>query len=356
MVPDVRLVDQTGRRVSLADFRGRYLVLAPSMTLCHETCPMTTAVLEQVDAAVRRDLALHGRVVVATATVDPWRDTPARLRAYRRMTGVRFLTLTGSQAQIRRLWSFFGVYYVRAPQGTPADQDWMTGRAESFDVKHTDAMFIVDPQGHWRVAAVGMPSTGGRLSVPLRRLLNGEGQANLRRPSAPWSAAGVLSDLQALLETDRTAGPGLPPTPAARPAPASTALLDGGAAAFRSRLRALRGRPVVVNAWASWCAPCRIEFPLLRAADQRFGERVSFVGLNVNDNADEARAFLRRQPVGYPSYIDPDGKIVDSLERTPGVPVTVYFGRDGRRVHSHVGYYANESALEADIRRFALGS
>ena len=124
---------------------------------------------------------------------------------------------------------------------------------------------------------------------------------------------------------------------------------------LRSRLRALRDRPVVINAWASWCAPCRIEFPLLRVAHQRFGERVGFVGLNVNDNAAQARAFLRRQPVGYPSYMDPNGKIVDSLERTPGVPVTVYMGRGGRRVHSHVGYYADEAALEADIRRYALG-
>jgi protein SCO1/2 len=159
-VPDVRLADEAGRRVSMTDFRGRYLVLAPSMTVCQTTCRRTTAVLRDIDAALRRDIALHGRVAVATATVDPWRDSPGRLRAYRHRAGIRFTTLTGTRAQLRRLWRFFGVYYARAPPHTPPERDWMTGRPEKFRVEHTEALFIIDPRGRWRARLPGSDEVG----------------------------------------------------------------------------------------------------------------------------------------------------------------------------------------------------
>jgi len=77
------LLHEHGRRTSLAAFHGRYLVLAPTLTLCHEVCPMTTGALMDLE----RELQASGqgrRVVVAEATVDPWRDSPARVRAFKR--------------------------------------------------------------------------------------------------------------------------------------------------------------------------------------------------------------------------------------------------------------------------------
>ena len=196
-VPDFRLIDDQGRRVSLADFRGRYLVLAPTMTLCHEVCPMTTAALHDIQTRLRRQ-GLGSKVSVAEATVDPWRDSPARLRAYRRMTGLDVRILTGTRVEIARLWRFFGVYYKRVPQGHPPDVDWLTHKPETFDVEHTDALSIVDPRGRWRVGLDGMPSTGGRLSPGLRALLNDEGRRNLRRPDQPWTPKQAVGDLLAI--------------------------------------------------------------------------------------------------------------------------------------------------------------
>ena len=193
--PDVTLRDDGGRPTPLASFRGRYLVLAPAMTLCHEVCPMTTAALGQLQAAVRRE-GLARDVAVAEVSVDPWRDTPARLRAYRRLTGTGIDLLTGAPDQLRRLWRFLGVYYKRVPQGHPPDVDWLTGRPERFDVQHSDGLFIVDPAGHWRMGTVGMPSVGGRIAPPLRRLLNDQGRSNLRRPRAPWTPEQALADLR----------------------------------------------------------------------------------------------------------------------------------------------------------------
>ena len=127
---------------------------------------MTTAALGQLQAAVRRE-GLARDVAVAEVSVDPWRDTPARLRAYRRLTGTGIDLLTGIPDQLRRLWRFLGVYYKRVPQGHPPDVDWLTGRPERFDVQHSDGLFIVDPAGRWRMGTVRMPSVGGRIAAPV---------------------------------------------------------------------------------------------------------------------------------------------------------------------------------------------
>ena len=132
-VPPVELVDEQGKPFSLSQWRGKWVVLAPSLTLCHEVCPMTTGALTQLTDEVRQ-AGLSSQVVVAEATVDPWRDSPARVRAYRRLSGANFAMLTGTQDEIRRLWSFFGVYYQRVPQGNRPDVDWLTHKPETFDV------------------------------------------------------------------------------------------------------------------------------------------------------------------------------------------------------------------------------
>jgi cytochrome oxidase Cu insertion factor (SCO1/SenC/PrrC family) len=197
-VPSMPLRDEDGRRTSLQAFRGRWLVLAPAITLCHEVCPMTTGVLEQLTGELAQ-AGLSGRVAVAEVTVDPWRDTPARLRAFSAHFGVNFELLTGTSAAIRRLWRFLGVYYQRVPQRKPPDVDWLTGKPETFDVQHTDGLVILDPQGQERVADEGMPDLTGRLPPALRALLNAQGRQNFAHPRLPWTAAQVLDDLYRLI-------------------------------------------------------------------------------------------------------------------------------------------------------------
>lgn len=132
-------------------------------------------------------------------------------------------------------------------------------------------------------------------------------------------------------------------------------LLPGGTAAFRARLASLRGYPVVVNKWASWCGPCRSEFPAFQRAVPLFGRRVAFVGLDANDQNPAAAAFLGKFPVAYPSYVDPAQVIANSIQAGYGMPQTVYFDRRGTQVYTHVGPYESAAALERDIRRYALG-
>jgi protein SCO1/2 len=199
--PALGLIDEQGKPTSIAAYHGRWLVLAPSMTLCHEVCPMTTSVLSQLDRQLAR-AGLASKVAVAEVTVDPWRDTPYRLRAYKRLTGADFALLTGTPAQISNVWRFFGVYYKRVPQGKPPDIDWLTHKPETFDVQHSDDVFIVDPSGRERIVDEGMPEVSGTLSPALRGLLDQEGRQDLAHPQLPWTAQQVYEDLRWLMHTD----------------------------------------------------------------------------------------------------------------------------------------------------------
>lgn len=131
-------------------------------------------------------------------------------------------------------------------------------------------------------------------------------------------------------------------------------LLDGGTSAYEKRIADLHGYPVVVNLWASWCVPCRQEFPILQKLSARYGKKVAFLGVNSEDSSDAAETFLEEAPVPYPSYEDPSKDIYNSLGGY-GFPNTAFYNRDGE-VFLHKGQYRDEAELEADIHRYALQS
>jgi thiol-disulfide isomerase/thioredoxin len=133
-------------------------------------------------------------------------------------------------------------------------------------------------------------------------------------------------------------------------------LLGGGEKAFDARIASLKGYPVVVNKWASWCGPCRFEFPSFQALGVKYGKQVAFVGLNAGDNRGDAAKFVKRFPVSYPSYEDPDEKIARTIRAPANYPITVFFDRRGKIVFVHQGGYPTEAKLDEDIRRYALGA
>jgi cytochrome c biogenesis protein CcmG, thiol:disulfide interchange protein DsbE len=134
----------------------------------------------------------------------------------------------------------------------------------------------------------------------------------------------------------------------------ANALLDGGPRAFRARLRALRGTPVVVNQWASWCGPCRFEFPFFQRLAERYAGRVAFLGVDSQDSRSNARAFLERFPVPYPHFYDKDASVARVFRGGRAWPTTAFYDRDGDLVFTHLGAYATEAKLDEDIRRYAL--
>jgi cytochrome c biogenesis protein CcmG, thiol:disulfide interchange protein DsbE len=131
-------------------------------------------------------------------------------------------------------------------------------------------------------------------------------------------------------------------------------LLSGRTKAFDARLRQLRGYPVVINKWASWCGPCQSEFPAYQRASVAFGRQVAFIGIDGKDHNAAAAAFLRRFPVSYPSYTDPHEDIARGIQAATYYPQTVYIDRHGHEVFDHAGPYESAASLEKDIRRYAL--
>jgi cytochrome c biogenesis protein CcmG/thiol:disulfide interchange protein DsbE len=150
-----------------------------------------------------------------------------------------------------------------------------------------------------------------------------------------------------------TALAGSPPPLAALHAQVNE-LLPGGTDAFEKRVAALAGYPVVANIWASWCGPCRFEFPTLQKLSARYGKRVAFLGVNSQDSDANAKEFLAEAPVPYPSYTDPGKGLIESLGGIGGLPDTAFYDREGKLVHLQQGQYADESELEGDVRRYAL--
>jgi cytochrome c biogenesis protein CcmG, thiol:disulfide interchange protein DsbE len=130
-------------------------------------------------------------------------------------------------------------------------------------------------------------------------------------------------------------------------------LLGGGAKAFKERLGALKGYPVVVNKWASWCGPCRAEFPYFQRQALQRGKRIAFVGVNSNDNDANAREFLAKFPVSYPSYKDPDLGVAAGFDAVQAFPATAFYDAKGKLAFVHQGGYPNERKLAEDVRRYA---
>lgn len=145
---------------------------------------------------------------------------------------------------------------------------------------------------------------------------------------------------------------GAPPALAALHADANE-ILPGGRRAFRERLEALEGRPVVINKWAAWCGPCRIEAPFLNVQGVERGDEVAFLGVDWRDNASDARAFLQEVPLPFPSYSDPDGEIARMLEMPENAtPVTLFLDEEGEVAYLRQGGYATAADLAADIDRY----
>lgn len=130
-------------------------------------------------------------------------------------------------------------------------------------------------------------------------------------------------------------------------------LLDGGPDAFRQRLASLKGHPVVVNKWGSWCSPCRTEFPFFQSQAIEHGKKVAFLGVDGDDNDADATEFLEEYPVTFPSYKDPDLKVSSVIKAVGAFPSTVFYDSKGRIAYVKQGAYPDEQALAADIQRYA---
>lgn len=113
-----------------------------------------------------------------------------------------------------------------------------------------------------------------------------------------------------------------------------------------------RGKVVLVDFWASWCAPCRKSFPWLNEMQRKYGERgLVVIGVNVDATRHAAEQFLRDVPSKFQIVYDPSGALAAEYQ-VPGMPSSFLFGPDGKLVSSHIGFQQSaREAREAELQQ-----
>jgi cytochrome c biogenesis protein CcmG, thiol:disulfide interchange protein DsbE len=132
-------------------------------------------------------------------------------------------------------------------------------------------------------------------------------------------------------------------------------LVPGGLTRFDRELRSLRGTPVVVNMWASWCGPCRFEIPFLQREFRAHGTKIAFLGVNSDDADGNARKMVGDLPMPYPSIVDAHANLAGRLGAR-GLPVTVFYDADGKQQYVHQGAYPSAEKLSEDIEKYTSPS
>lgn len=211
--------------------------------------------------------------------------------------------------------------------------------ADGYEVEGLPWLMVVSKTGriawYYSVASLGWPSTK-TLIARVREALAYAG------PS-PATAAAAQAQLA-----------GSPPALAALHKQADQVL--GSEPALAARVRALRGYPIVINAWASWCVPCQSEFGLFASASANYGRQVAFLGADTNDSAGDAQSFLAQHPVSYPSYQTSTSNMTNIIPQGIGdLPTTIFINRAGKLVNVHIGQYDSLDTLDADVASYALG-
>ncbi|MDZ5461418.1 TlpA family protein disulfide reductase [Azohydromonas lata] len=166
----------------------------------------------------------------------------------------------------------------------------------------------------------------------------------LRRPLL-WSALAGVGVWTVLGVAVLAAGGRALPVPA--PDVALTALAGGGQ---QPLAEVLGGRPAVVNLWASWCPPCRAEMPVLEAARRRDGADVRFLLVNQGEAAAVVRAYLKREGMAEEGVWLDATRALGHASGSSGLPLTLFFDAQGRRVHAHLGAL-NAAALQVQVQR-----
>jgi thiol-disulfide isomerase/thioredoxin len=242
------------------------------------------------------------------------------LASYARTIGASWTFATGSADALTAFWK-------------PFDVALATGDT------HVSTLALLDRHGYIRLVYRGVPAVGHDLAPALVTSLNVEGLRELASGGDGWGTPQVLQSLLTI------SGPERPPAAGSGAAPAfSLASTDGR----RVSLSGLLGRPLVINFWAAYCAPCRAEMPMLQST---VGAQAmaQLVLVNEGDSISAANAFLSSVGVHQPALLDSDlsvGRAYGAI----GLPITVFVRADGSIDARQIGQL-DQRALVAELSK-----
>ena len=300
-MPSFSLVDQFGRPFTNAEIAGHDVLVAAFHTSCRETCPLVTGLFLQLRKR------LPPSVMLVEATVTPSQDTPDVLREYAGRVGASWTFVTGDPVSLAAFWAPFHV------------------GLDTSD-SHISTIALIDSHGYIRTYFLGAPDVGGALPAALDSQLDYQGRQLLTNHGNGWGEAQILDALQAVggLAAPSSSGQGLAPD-------FSLETLDGK----RVSLADYRGRPVLINFWATYCAPCRREMPLIeRTAAQH--PRLVVLLVDERDDRLSASAFVAQQRIASTVVFDGDGKVGDTYGIS-GLPTTFFVRPDGSIEGRYIG-------------------
>jgi protein SCO1/2 len=196
-IANIPLTEANGTTTTLAAYRGKSVMIADFLTLCTDICPLISANTAAMGRALTAD-GVGGKVALLEISVDPQRDTAARLKAYQQLYGgpmPDWTLLRATPANTAKLWKFFGVFYGRTKEQPPASIDWLTHKPLTYDVAHQDDLIFLDPAGQQRFIVDAAPEVqGAGGTVPPKSLvqfLNPDGIKALYKPNPvdSWTVA-----------------------------------------------------------------------------------------------------------------------------------------------------------------------
>lgn len=304
--PSFRLVDQHGRAVSLSSFRGKAVVLSFNDNHCTDVCPLYA---KDVEAAVEDLGRLARRVAFVSVNTNPFYAQVKWDAAFDREYGLNntpeWTYLTGSPAELRRVWHAYGIY-------VGLDYKHQT-------VNHYTDFYLIDPKGR-------------------ERAIGGYGWSSV--DTARWGNA--LAALSAeLLGIHRNFSAHIvaaqrPQGRAGGAAPDFSLPSVGDPDTTRVALAQFAGRPLVINFFATWCSDCQAEASILEQLARRYDRKVNFVGIDTDGSPSDGRQFLHSFGISYPVGNDPTG-VVAADYAVKDLPTTFVVSSTGTILHADLG-------------------
>lgn len=300
-MPAFRLVDQFGRPFTNADIEGHDVLLATFHTTCRETCPLVTGLFLQLRQR------LPPSVLLVEVTISPGEDTSDVMREYAGRIGASWTFATGTPEQLAAFWKPFGVSLTNG------------------DV-HRSTLAVIDSHGYVRSYFLGAPDVAETLPAELQSQLNNQGRRLLLEHGNGWGEAQIIDVLNAVGGLASRSG-----SVEGRAPEFALQSLDGRTVNLRDYL----GRPVVINFWATYCAPCRRELPLIEKVAAQY-PRLAVVLIDERDSSRAASNLVAQLGLRSPVLVDAEGSAGDAFGIT-GLPTTYFVRADGTIEGRYIG-------------------